>query len=185
VLAALAAFAGQAAVVYKWTDSDGVVHYSDQPVPGAERIVTAGSPSPAGSVPSARSANPGLPDPKKNASVNYSQFAITSPAPEQTFFGDEVIGVHLAVEPALKPDQTITWHLNGRQLDDVGPAATSPASLGSGHLRHCRDRHGLNDGRIHEHGQRHLLRASAVQFVAPAPETLAHPRRQPDAPIGR
>jgi Domain of unknown function (DUF4124) len=125
VLAALAAFAGQAAVVYKWTDSDGVVHYSDQPVPGAERIVTAGSPSPAGSVPSARSANPGLPDPKKNTSVNYSQFAITSPAPEQTFFGDEVIGVHLAVEPALKPDQTITWHLNGRQLDDVGPAATS------------------------------------------------------------
>jgi len=126
VLAALAAFAGQAAVVYRWTDSDGVVHYSDQPVPGAEKIFTSGSPTPAGSVPSDRSANPGQPGPKKNVSpgINYSQFAITSPTAEQTFFGDEVIGVHLAVEPSLKPDQTITWHLNGRQLDDLGPAAT-------------------------------------------------------------
>jgi hypothetical protein len=125
VLAALAAFAGQAAVVYKWTDSDGVVHYSDQPVPGAEKIFTSGSPTPAGSVPSARSANPGPAGLKKTVSLgNYSQFAITSPAPEQTYFGDEVIGVHLAVEPSLKPDQIITWHLNGRQLDDLGPAAT-------------------------------------------------------------
>ncbi len=35
----------QAAVVYKWTDADGVVHFSDQPVPGAEKIVTDGSSS--------------------------------------------------------------------------------------------------------------------------------------------
>ena len=125
MVATLAAFAGQAAVVYKWTDSDGVVHYSDQPVPGAEKIFTASGPAPGGSVPSARSANPGQSGPKKNVSpgINYNQFAITSPTPEQTFFGDEVIGVHLAVEPSLKPDQTITWHLNGRQLDDLGPAA--------------------------------------------------------------
>ena len=125
MLAALAAFAGQAAVVYKWTDSDGVVHYSDQPVPGAEKIFTSGSPAPAGSVPSGRSAEPAGPGPagpKKNGSPGLSQFTITSPTPEQTFFGDEVIGVHL--EPTLKPDQTITWHLNGRQLDDQGSAAT-------------------------------------------------------------
>jgi hypothetical protein len=35
VLAAFAAFAAQAAVIYKWTDANGVVHYSDQPVPGS------------------------------------------------------------------------------------------------------------------------------------------------------
>jgi Domain of unknown function (DUF4124) len=125
VLAALAAFAGQAAVVYKWTDSDGVVHYSDQPVPGAEKIFTSGSPTPAGSAASGRSASQGPAGPaapKKNGSPGLSQFTITSPTPEQTFFGDETIGVHL--EPTLKADQTITWHLNGRQLDDLGPVAT-------------------------------------------------------------
>ena len=34
----LAAFAAQGADIYKWTDADGVVHYSDQPHPGAVKI---------------------------------------------------------------------------------------------------------------------------------------------------
>jgi Domain of unknown function (DUF4124) len=126
VLASLAAFAGHAAVVYKWTDSDGVVHYSDQPVPGAEKIFTAGSPTPGGSASPARTAGPvGSPAKKIVApGLNYSQFSITSPLPDQTFFGDDVISVHLALDPVLKPDQTITWHLNGKQLEDQGPTAT-------------------------------------------------------------
>ena len=128
MLAGLAAFAGQAAVVYKWTDSDGVIHYSDQPVPGAEKIFTASSSSqtPRGAEPPDRRANPTGPAPQKNVApgLNYNQFAITSPLPDQTFFGDDVISVHLALNPALKPDQTITWHLNGKQLEDQGPTAT-------------------------------------------------------------
>jgi Domain of unknown function (DUF4124) len=126
VLAGLAAFAAQAAVIYKWTDSDGVIHYSDQPVPGAEKIFTASGPTPGRSVSSARPTNAGAPAPKKNVApgLEYSQFAITSPLPDQTFFGDDVISVHLALEPSLKPGQTVTWHLNGRQLDDQPPTAT-------------------------------------------------------------
>jgi hypothetical protein len=123
----LAAFAGQAAVVYKWTDSDGIVHYSDQPVPGAEKIFTASSPTPGGgSASSARPASPAGSPPKKTVApgLNYNQFSITSPLPDQTFFGDDVISVHLALDPALKPDQTITWHLNGKQVEDLGPTAT-------------------------------------------------------------
>ena len=57
--------------------------------------------------------------------MNYTQFAITSPNADQTFFGDEMIGVHLALAPGLKPNQIITWHLNGKQLSDQPPDATS------------------------------------------------------------
>ena len=39
------AFPAVAAVVYKWIDADGVVHFSDQPVPGAEKIMTTGGSS--------------------------------------------------------------------------------------------------------------------------------------------
>jgi hypothetical protein len=122
--AVLAAFAGQAAVVYKWTDSSGLVHYSDQPVPGAEKIVTSG-----GSLNGMASAGAGTTagtSAKKPAGPGsaLSRFAITSPVPDQTFFGDEAIGVHLALEPDLKPDQSITWHLNGKELEDQGPTAT-------------------------------------------------------------
>jgi Domain of unknown function (DUF4124) len=126
VLASLAAFAGHAAVVYKWTDSDGVIHYSDQPVPGAEKIFTASSPTPGGSGASGRTSGPAGSGSKKNVApgLNYAQFSITSPLPEQTFFGDDVVSVHLTVEPSLKQGQTITWHLNGRQVEDLGPVAT-------------------------------------------------------------
>jgi hypothetical protein len=124
LLATLAAFAGQAAVIYKWTDSDGVVHYSDQSVPGAEKIFTTSSPS-AGTSGTPSAANAATPAAKKTVpALAYDQFSITSPAPQQSFFGDEVIGVHLALQPSLKPDQSITWHLNGKELSDQGNGAT-------------------------------------------------------------
>jgi hypothetical protein len=127
LLACLAAFAGQAAVIYKWTDSDGVVHYSDQPVPGAEKIYTASSTPSGAQATAGRSAtDTAAPGAKKPAAprMTYALFSITSPQPDQSFFGDETVGVHLALEPGLRPDQTITWHLNGKQLDEQAPNST-------------------------------------------------------------
>jgi hypothetical protein len=124
VLAALAAFAGQAAVIYKWTDSNGVIHYSDQPVAGAEKVFT-------GSGTTSRPAASALPNMESQSTATkdaprlaYTEFSITSPAPEQTFFGDDAISVNLALDPALKPNQAITWHLNGKPLEDQGPTTT-------------------------------------------------------------
>ena len=121
----LAAFAVQAAVVYKWVDPDGVVHYSDQASPGAEKIYTSSSTSagasgqrtPAGSPKAAASTPPAV-------ALAYSEFSITSPVNDQTFFGDDVIAVHLSLTPALRPNQSIAWHLNGRELD-IPPDAVS------------------------------------------------------------
>ncbi len=126
MLASLAAFAGHAAVIYKWTDADGLVHYSDQSVPGAEKIYVNG-PALNGSASTPNSnANP------QSAPINlgtapkqaYNIVAISSPTPEQTFFGDDPIGVALALDPSLKPGDTIIWHLNGKQLDDQGTTST-------------------------------------------------------------
>jgi hypothetical protein len=121
-LAALAALAVQAAVVYKWTDSDGVVHYSDQPVPGAQKITTDGGSAAATQKPPVSQ----LPETPKDApaGLGYTVFAVTAPTSEQTFFGDEVISARLTLEPGLKPNHTITWHLNGKELDDQPPTAT-------------------------------------------------------------
>jgi hypothetical protein len=124
VLGTLAAFAAAAAVVYKWVDPDGVTHYSDQAVPGAEKITTSSSGKSGTVVPL-----PGSPAPavKKPAApgLQFTQFAITSPAADQTFFGDEAVGVNLALAPGLKPNQVITWHLNGKPLTEQPPDATS------------------------------------------------------------
>src|SRR5271154_5682613 len=107
VLGALAASAATAAVVYKWVDGDGVVHYSDQPVPGAEKIYTSSSGKIGKATPSSAAGNPGAQKPA--GSLYFERIAIISPAPEQTFFGDEVITVSLALAPELGPNQTIPW----------------------------------------------------------------------------
>jgi hypothetical protein len=118
-----AACAADGAVIYKWTDADGVVHYSDQPVPGAEKIVTS-SPTNNG-IGGAVTAIPQSQSPPKSAALAYTQFFIESPAKEQVFFNDELIPIRLMLEPALKPNQTISWHLNGKELDDQPPSAVS------------------------------------------------------------
>jgi Domain of unknown function (DUF4124) len=123
VLAALAAFAAQAAVVYKWTDADGVVHFSDQPVPGAEKIST-GATNTATSGSPAADATAGDAQ-QKTGALDYAEFSITSPAPEQSFFADQPINANLALSPSLKAGQTVTWHLNGAEIGDQGPAATA------------------------------------------------------------
>jgi Domain of unknown function (DUF4124) len=116
-LSLLAALSVQGAVIYRWVDADGVVHYSDQQQPGAERIVTsapntspAGARSPANGSQAARRPSSG--------SLNYSEFTIASPQPDQTFFGTDPVPVHLNLSPGLQPGHSITWHMNGKQLDE-------------------------------------------------------------------
>jgi hypothetical protein len=126
-LSLLAAFAVQAAVVYKWVDADGVVHFSDQPSPGAEKIFT--SSSTAGTVTTAPRSTGGAQQAPRSVAASglgYTEFSIVSPVTDQTFFGDDVIAVHLNLAPPLKPNQGVTWHLNGKQLDTGATAFSLP-----------------------------------------------------------
>ena len=123
-LGLVAACAADAAVIYKWTDADGVVHYSDQAVPGAEKIVTStNSSNGIGGGVHAPSTAP--PNKKAPSRLEYAAFVIESPAKEQVFFGDEVIPVRLRLDPELKLSQAITWYLNGSPLNDQPPTARS------------------------------------------------------------
>lgn len=126
VLASLAAFAGHAAVIYKWTDADGVIHYSDQSVPGAEKIYVSGpATNGSASTPNANAFPQSAPINLGSApKLAYNIVAISSPTPDQAFFGDDPIAVALALDPSLKPGDTVTWHLNGKQLDDQGTNTT-------------------------------------------------------------
>jgi hypothetical protein len=121
--AALLPTAGPAMTVYKWTDAQGVVHYSDQPVEGAEKIVTSsgaghngilGDSAPNASKPAADSAKKTLAE---------TQISISSPAPDQTFVGNDPIEARLSMNPALKAGQQVAWTLNG------APQSTAPDAL--------------------------------------------------------
>jgi hypothetical protein len=126
IVLALAASAGQAAVVYKWTDADGVIHFSDQPAPGAEKIHTsAGSLNGAVAPPHSNLDAPPAGAQKEATALGYSEFAIASPAASQTYFGDEPINASVTMEPSIQSNHTLTWHLNGKDLEDQSPNATT------------------------------------------------------------
>jgi Domain of unknown function (DUF4124) len=128
LLSLLAALSVQAGVIYKWTDADGVVHYSDQAQPGAEKIYTSSSSlNRADSGPSRPST--GNSQQQKPGGAVETQLTLLSPTPEQVFFSDETVGVRLDVQPTITPTQAITWHLNGKVLDQP-PTATSFALQG-------------------------------------------------------
>lgn len=113
----------RAAVVYKWTDADGVVHFSDQPVPGAEKVVTGGLNTAHTLGVSTKSAPPTDTSKPKANPVDYRLFAITSPEHDQTFTGNSPVMVNLALDPLLKADQTVTWSMNGVQVANQAPDA--------------------------------------------------------------
>ena len=113
----------RAAVVYKWIDADGVVHFSDQPVDGAEKIITSSGSTHGiltGPAPSAAAAQ----DKPKAATLADTHVSIVSPAPEQTFSGAEPVTAALSVEPASKPGRpiSITWTSNGAPVGEGADA---------------------------------------------------------------
>jgi hypothetical protein len=122
----LVPFGAQALVIYKWTDAQGVVHFSDQPVPGAEKVVTSSGPEHAGIMgqTAAAPATPGA-KPKSEKTLSTAKISIASPAPEQTFTGGESVPVSLAMDGDLKPNWTVVWTLNGAQVQGQPQNATS------------------------------------------------------------
>lgn len=110
----------RAAVIYKWTDADGVVHFSDQPAPGAEKVVTAGS-STRGVLGQAAPPTTFQPSqPKPPTVLGQTHFSIDSPTSEQTFSGSEPVVASATVDPPIAPNGpiTIAWFLNGSPLGE-------------------------------------------------------------------
>lgn len=124
VLFALILGAGAAAAqAYKWTDDNGIVHFSDRPAPGAEEIVLPGAnasaPEPPRSNPGTQAAGSGSqPEP---APFAYQRFAVSVPGSEETLWNIEgVLNVALDLQPGLQPGHRIRVYFDGEPLAVTG-----------------------------------------------------------------
>jgi len=100
--------------VYKWTDEEGNIHYSDKPVHQAEELSVPGLPASdtAGSAKEAQAPDKGELDAWVNGDEQedkgYGQFEIVSPEEGQTFRNDNgELEVGILLQPALKPGHKI------------------------------------------------------------------------------
>jgi len=123
----LIAFASQAqqtkVQMWKWTDANGVVHYSDVPGPGAVQMDI--------HVSGARSSGVPPPDGGTAASTyeptaqttGYNSLAIVQPANETSYFdANPIIDVHLRSDPALLSGDSIYLLLDGKRVGNSGDA---------------------------------------------------------------
>ncbi|MGB5332385.1 MAG: DUF4124 domain-containing protein [Woeseiaceae bacterium] len=102
---------------YKWTDAEGVVHYSDRPEPGSERVDLgsstggqrqAASPGPTSASPSDAAAN------EAATPFRYTSLEVSAPAPEETLWNIEgILNVSLALNPALQPNHEVRVYFDG------------------------------------------------------------------------
>ncbi len=114
LLVALLASAASASDIYKWVDEDGVIHFSDQPREGAERVTL----QPANVVrppvrPVQRTDEPAAAQPE--APFRYEKLEVVSPAAEETLWNIEgVLNVSLALTPGLQEGHQVRVYHNGQ-----------------------------------------------------------------------
>lgn len=100
---------------YTWVDEEGVVHFSDVPVPGATRIQLA-EPNAAQSPAPRRTTQASTSDTEETPAepFRYTSFEIVSPGAEETLWNIEgVLNVSLSLAPALQPGHQIRVYYDG------------------------------------------------------------------------
>lgn len=116
--------------VYRWVDEDGVVHYSDQPHPGAERLIIEGAPAPgtrlsprAGDARGAGQQQPG--EPQADEPFSYERLEVSQPASEETLWNiGATLDVTLDLQPSLQPGHRVRVYFDGEARDVSGTQFT-------------------------------------------------------------
>lgn len=103
---------------YVWTDEDGVVHYSDRPVPGAKRIElsepnTGQSPAPRRDAEEAE--NAGVEEAADDTGpFRYETLEVAAPGAEETLWNiGGVLNVSLALSPPLQSGHQVRVYFDG------------------------------------------------------------------------
>ena len=114
--AALLAAPAGATEVYRWVDSDGQTHYSDQWRPGAEKVRIEESPVYSAPRPAPRAGDTRQAQgDQAAATARYRSLEIESPAQEEVLWNIEgQLRVSLRVSPALQPGHDLRLYLDGQ-----------------------------------------------------------------------
>ena len=105
-----------AAEIWRWTDANGVVHYSDNPSPGAEKVTISAAPPPSGSGPLPNApARVERPEPRPQPFA-YTRCGVRSPAADETLHGVQAVPIVLEVEPALQNGHRIEVSVDGARV---------------------------------------------------------------------
>jgi len=128
----LVSLAAQPQEIYRWVDKDGIVHYADQPgAPDAELVPYPGLDAPGPDADSGADSTQAASPPEDSgneppADPAYGSLTITSPAPDEVFYGTDVaVSVQVALDGELRQGDTLVVFVDGQRAPEVtGLSAT-------------------------------------------------------------
>ena len=132
-LLSLACSIALAATVYRWVDDDGVVHYSDQPHPNAEKLQVHAAQSYKPSALDAPAAGGG--STPATAPAPYRGCAIVQPQDGQAFANVDSLTVVVQTDPQLHQGDKVYVTVDGQALNGGNPTGSqfvlSPVDRGT------------------------------------------------------
>jgi hypothetical protein len=120
VLGLIAPGGSFATTLYRWVDSDGVVHYSDTPHPGAEQIQISGAQTYHGTTPPPAATPAASAAAQSKTAQAYQSCAIAQPAPDTALFAPESVDISVRLDPPLRPGDQLTVRVDGQTLQPLG-----------------------------------------------------------------
>lgn len=185
----LLAFAAQAqetkVQMWKWTDANGVVHYSDVPAPGAVQVglsVPQGQPGSAPPVSNtgygeSEGGDDGTRDGASPASDQvYTSLEIVKPENGASYFeADSVVAVQISPNPALAAGDRVYLYLDGARVGD------SDTALGYTLQNVVRGQHTLASA-IYDGQGNEKIRSQPVTFYMKQPTINAPAAVGPNVP---
>jgi hypothetical protein len=102
------------AQAYKWTDENGIVHYSDRPIEGAVRVVLSTDGRRPRPTPAPRATRSAEESAEPAEAFSYELLSFGTPLPEETLWNIEgVLNVSLVVQPALLQGHRVRVYFDG------------------------------------------------------------------------
>lgn len=154
-----------AATVYKWVDENGVVHYSDQPHPNAEKVHVKEPQTYRESNPLGAPAAPS-PDGGSGGGPTYRGCAIAQPVDNEDFANPDSLVVVVRTDPPLRPGDQVFVTLDGQALNEGRPTGAqftiSPVERGTHVLQAA----------VRDSGGALLCQTSGVSYSAHQPSVL-------------
>jgi hypothetical protein len=119
---------GGRTTVYKWVDPQGVVHYSDQPHPNAQRLEISGAQT--FSAPPLPQNSNSAPAPAQAGGPAYDNCALSQPTDQQTLTNVNQATAVVQTSPQLRPGDHVRLFLDGKQIAGTGTSFNFPVVRG-------------------------------------------------------
>ena len=103
-----------ATTLYKWVDAQGVVHYSDTPQPGAQKIQVQAAQTYSAPKPARIPPTPSTTSKSTDATAAGAyQCQLLAPTAEQAYFDPDAVQIAVAVTPALTGSDRLVVTVDG------------------------------------------------------------------------